>query len=392
MDNFKPAKLFDAGGDLSKRWFVYYSFRSPDTGKFQRFQHWVPQKILTASGRRDKAHVMIRNINQKLRQGFNPFAHAEKKYTSISVALKEMISIKENSCRKRTSHTYNSMVNKFEQWLNKKNLDKLPVDDFNYTHAQAFMDYTKSKLQNSNRTYNNRLTAMRTIFKMLVKREYIMINPFTTIERLTKEDPSIIAFTVDELMKMQEYLPAWNYDLYVCACLIFYCFLRPQELVRLQVSHFHLKSRSILIPGKVSKNKKQEVVQIPDALVPILRKLDLKYPSHFYVFAKGMKRGNKEIAPTRMAEAWREFAEHFGIEKNIYSLKHTGVGMALESGINIRDLQLQLRHSSLEMTQIYLDKFNVKPSMKLSTNFPDLSRLNKETNYVPEFMFKSGLS
>ena len=136
-----------------------------------------------------------------------------------------------------------------------------------------------------------------------------------------------------------------------------------------------------MIPGKVSKNKKQEVVQIPDALMPILMKLDLQYPGHFYVFAKNQKRGRNEYAPTRIAEAWREFAEHYGIEKNIYSLKHTGVGMAIESGINVRDLQLHLRHSSLEMTQIYLDKFNNSPSAKLSKNFPDLSNLsitNKE--------------
>ena len=381
MENFKPAKLFDACGDITKRWFVYYSFRSPDTGKYRRFQHWVPQKILTCSGRRDKAHEMIRTINQKLRMGFNPFAHLEKKYTSLSIAIKYVLSIKENSCRKRTHHTYASMVKKFNEWLNIKNLGKLPVDDFNYYHAQDFMDYTKSKLHNGNRTYNNRVTAMRTMFKMLVKREWIMVNPFEKIEMLPEEDPPIIAFTTDELIKMQDKLPAWNYDLYVCACLIFYCFIRPQELVRLQVSNFHLVNHAIMIPGKVSKNKKQEVVQIPDALMPILMKLDLQYPGHFYVFAKNQKRGRNEYAPTRIAEAWREFAEHYGIEKNIYSLKHTGVGMAIESGINVRDLQLHLRHSSLEMTQIYLDKFNNSPSAKLSKNFPDLSNLsitNKE--------------
>ncbi|MCX6280058.1 MAG: hypothetical protein NT004_18495 [Bacteroidetes bacterium] len=75
MENFKTAKLFDAGGDLSKRWFVFYQFISPETGKYRRFQLWVPHKILTASGRRDKGHEIIKTINNKLKQGFNPFAH-----------------------------------------------------------------------------------------------------------------------------------------------------------------------------------------------------------------------------------------------------------------------------------------------------------------------------
>ena len=251
----------------------------------------------------------------------------------------------------------------------------MPIDDFSYHHAQEFMDFTQAKLKNSNRTYNNRVTAMKTLFKVLVKREWILSNPFDKVESLPEEDPAIVAFSIDDLMIMQKYLPSWNYDLYVCACLIFYCFIRPQEMVRLTVSNFNLKNRMIVIPGKASKNKKQEVVQIPNALVPVLMKLDLKYPGDYFVFGKNQQRGKVEYAPTRMAEAWRVFAKQFGIDKNLYSLKHTGVGMAIESGINVRDLQLQLRHSSLEMTQIYLDKFNRRPSEKLANNFPDLGQL-----------------
>ncbi len=378
MENFKAAKLFDADGDLSQRWFVYYQFISPDTGKYRRFQLWVPHKILTASGRRDKAHEIIKSINNKLRQGFNPFAHMEKKYTSLSVAMAYILSIKVNSCRVRTHHTYSSMLNKFDEWLKTKNLLNMPVADFNYHHAQEFMDYTQATLKNGNRTYNNRVTAMKTIFKVLVKREWIFINPFDKVDRMPEEEPEIAAFTMEELMVMQQNLPSWNYDLYVCACLIFYCFIRPQEMVRLKVSNFNLKGRMIIIPGKASKNKKQEVVQIPDALMPVLLKLDLNFPGDYFVFGKNQQRGPIEYAPTRMAEAWRKFANEFGIDKNLYSLKHTGVGMAIENGINIRDLQLQLRHYNLEMTQIYLDKFNRRPSEKLSRNFPDLGQLNRK--------------
>jgi integrase len=396
MENFKTAKLHDAGGDLTKRWYVYFSFRSPETGKYQLFQKWIPQKILTNSGRRDKAHSMIRSINQKLRQGYNPFAHVERKYSTVSKAIDYFLSIKETSCRKRTQHTYSSMVSVFKDWLESKKLQNLPIDDFNYYHAQEFMDYTKSKLKNSNRTYNNRLTAMRTIFKMLVKREWILIDPFAKIDTLPEEAPEIIAFSIDELGIMQKFLPSWNYDLYVCACLIFYCFIRPQEIVRLRVSNIHLKNRSIVIPGHASKNKKQEVVHIPDPLMPVLINLNMNFPGDYFLFAKNQKRGPKEYAPTRIAEAWRKFAEHHGLRKNIYSLKHTGVGLAIENGINIRDLQLQLRHSNLEMTQIYLDKFNSRPSGKLSTNFPDLSQLtNKIGPYhlpLPAHIYNPGLS
>jgi integrase len=149
--------------------------------------------------------------------------------------------------------------------------------------------------------------------------------------------------------------------------------------MRLKVEHFQLNSRLIVIPGTVSKNKKHEVVQIPNALVPVLKKLDLNYPGDYFVFTRHLVRGTKEAAPTRMAGYWREFADHYGIKKNIYSLKHTGAGMAIENGINLRDLQLQLRHWSLEMTQVYLDKFKRRPSEKLAREFPDLASMGRNT-------------
>ena len=396
MQKFKTAKLSDAGGDLSQRWFVFYYFRDPDTNKFVRFRMWISSAILTGSGRREKAHQLIKLINKRLNEGFNPYAIKEKQYTSISVAMDYVKNVKEKSCRLRTTHTYSSMIGQFKSWLIIRKMSNMSLGEFNYSHAQDFMDWTQNELGNANRTYNNRLSAMRTIFKVLVKREWIMFNPFEKIESLPEEDPEIISFTIGELTTMQENLPTWNYDLYAIACLIFYCFIRPQEIVRLRVSNFDLVRRLIVLPGRVSKNKKHEIVHIPDPLMPVLLKLDMNYPSDYFVFSKDHQRGKVEYAPTRISESWREFADKFGIAKNIYSLKHTGVGMAVERGINIRDLQLQLRHYSLDMTQIYLDKFNRRPSESLSKNFPDLGRLTKSSEPVrsplPAHIYNPGLS
>ena len=31
--NYSNPKIYDANGDLSKRWYVYFSYRNPETGK-----------------------------------------------------------------------------------------------------------------------------------------------------------------------------------------------------------------------------------------------------------------------------------------------------------------------------------------------------------------------
>ena len=37
--NYSPPKIYTAKGDLSKRWYVYFTFRNPETGKLERVKN-----------------------------------------------------------------------------------------------------------------------------------------------------------------------------------------------------------------------------------------------------------------------------------------------------------------------------------------------------------------
>jgi integrase len=223
----------------------------------------------------------------------------------------------------------------------------------------------------SNRTYNNRLKALRTMFNFLIKKDYIEVNPFQKFDLLPGDEAPITAFTKEELKMISERLPDYNFNLYVASQLIFYCFLRPAELVRLQFCDLFWEHQIIVIPGSKSKNRKSEVIVMPDQLIKNLATWNRNYSSETYLFSNGkdLVPGQKEIAPTRIAEAWREFANENGIKKNIYDMKHTGNGMAFDQDLNARDIQLQNRHHSLDQTQEYLNKFRRKPSEKFVRNF-----------------------
>ena len=67
--NYKSAKLNDANGDLDHRWFVFYYFRDPDTGKWVRFRTWISAQLITRSLRYDRAKEIQKEINIKLLQG-----------------------------------------------------------------------------------------------------------------------------------------------------------------------------------------------------------------------------------------------------------------------------------------------------------------------------------
>ncbi len=369
--NFKTSKIFDAGGDLSQRWFVFYYFRDPDTNKFQRFREWVPAKYITRTQRYDKARELRKQIDRRLQLGWNPFASKSRNLTSLWQCLDYFLDSKKSAVRNRTLISYRSYIKKFKEWLEKKNYDKMPVESFNYYMASEYMDYFRSTGK-SRRTWNNTLQAIRTCFNFLVNKEFIVINPFFKIHKVKVEETEIISFTDNELKILKNNLPKFDYNLYVIALMIFDWFLRPQEIVRLKVRHLKDLRNQITIPGNISKNKKNGTIANPMDVKNAIKNLDLNFPDNYFVFGSNLERNEKMIAPTRIAEKWREFANQYGISKNIYALKHTGNGIALENGISVRDLQLQNRHSSLEETQKYLDRFRKTPSDSFLSKFPTL--------------------
>ena len=38
-DQFSNPKIYTANGDITKRWYVYFSYRNPNTGKLERMKN-----------------------------------------------------------------------------------------------------------------------------------------------------------------------------------------------------------------------------------------------------------------------------------------------------------------------------------------------------------------
>ena len=74
-------KLKDCGGDLTKKWYVEYSLRDPQTGEMKRFRHYEGfAELATESARRAHAEKVISTIKNKLNSGEDPFAENHVTY------------------------------------------------------------------------------------------------------------------------------------------------------------------------------------------------------------------------------------------------------------------------------------------------------------------------
>lgn len=63
-------KLKNCGGDLSKKWYVEYSCRDPQTNEMKRFRHYDGfAELDTVQKREDHAKKIISEIKLKLEKG-----------------------------------------------------------------------------------------------------------------------------------------------------------------------------------------------------------------------------------------------------------------------------------------------------------------------------------
>ncbi|WP_397446923.1 tyrosine-type recombinase/integrase [Polaribacter sp. R77954] len=82
---FSKPKIYIAKGDLSKRWYVYYSYRNPKTGKLERMTN-VYGKVNHYKTKEDRISILSyykKKLLFLLNQGFNPFTNNSKFYEQL---------------------------------------------------------------------------------------------------------------------------------------------------------------------------------------------------------------------------------------------------------------------------------------------------------------------
>lgn len=373
MEKYQLAKLYDFNGDLSRRWYVEYKYLHPEHKQYKKFRIWISERLLTKHARYIRASEIKDEINNQLRAGFNPFV-PKTVDPWIREAVEDIVLLKQKTCRRKSWVSYKSMTGKFLSWIDQHGYTNMTARDLTQQMAVSFLDHLLTKQNLSKCTYNCYLMCMKTIFTDLKARKLVSENPFSTLKKMTLDEPDLVILTNDEKKAIKENLPHKHFQLYCVSMLVYYCFLRPAEIMRLQVQDIDFENYSILVNGNKSKNKKRYYVTMPMDLARLILSLNLQnYPGSYYIFSNNshLTPGPNQVAPTRVSELWKRYVkEPLNIDKGIYDLKHNGNGDALLSGVDIRQIQLQNRHWSLEQTQIYLNKFNRNPGEDFRKKMP----------------------
>ena len=84
-----------------------------------------------------------------------------------------------------------------------------------------------------------------------------------------------------------------------------------------------------------------------------------------------------DVYPTGINELSRRHRrilqeEGFSAAHKFYSWKHTGAIMAALAGVSLKELQIQLRHHSLDETDGYLRQLGYTDLLQLEEKFPEM--------------------
>ena len=296
----------------------------------------------------------INEINRLLEEGyhFDTTKKNSKPVKYIYDVIKRSFEIKAPELAERSKVAYNDILSKFQAFLNEKHYTNIQAENFDEGHAVEFRNYLGS-IGLAGASINSRISYIKTLFNIGIENKMLLKNPFSGIRKVkevkTKRNR---AFNDEEFKLILNELRKQKSELYYACCFIYYCFLRPDEVRYLRVSQVDLKGCKVVIPATYSKVKVNDYVDIiPDFAIELKEYLKEKKKTDF-IFGDNEPYGRNTMR-LRFNTLLRKL-EISDPDICLYSFKHTGNIHAYKAGVDLKALQRQNRHTSVETTDIYL--------------------------------------
>lgn len=280
--------------------------------------------------------------------------------------LHRFLASKEKTVRRRTYQNYVSKARLF--------IDYYKGGEFSHREAQIFLDYLIEERGLNKGTRNDFRVFMNMFFGYLLQRELWPENPFERTKKVRAVKQPARYFQPRQVRQLQQIFQEEQPILARFTRMMFYTFIRPAELRRLRVADILFDERKIYVPGQISKNGKSQEVVIPDPLWDDILTWDDCPPGYYLFGRKGGLPGPDLVGQNYFTLLHLSMLRKLGYpeEYKLYSWKHTGAVMALKAGINIKQLQIQLRHHSLDQVDSYLQQLGVSDLKDLVSKFPEI--------------------
>ena len=351
-------------------WYVYYSCRDPATGKLKPFKRTFDlNRIKDKKERIRKGKIAASELNQMLKEGYSPFAdHIVNDFEGLTLpsVMQEVIKIKTESIRERSAQHYKFAKNLFSAFLEKKGISEILPQHFTRTLAQSYSDYLLVEKKYSGKSHNNQVGNMNMFFNAMVDREVVPVNPFKKIKKKRENRGRIISYSEVQKKTIREYVDRNNHPMRMFIRWIYYCFIRPKEIMMLQVKFIDFENGMIWVPANVSKNNKDGLIPIRKDFLKLVVAEYKHLDPEWFIAGQKLIPGPIAVHRNRATHSHKIMLKDISISNDhvLYDWKHTGARDFILSGGNPVDLQGRMRHHSLDETMTYLTSLGVSIGMK----------------------------
>ncbi|MEN8123457.1 MAG: site-specific integrase [Bacteroidota bacterium] len=364
---FSKPKIYNAKGDLTKRWYVYFSFRNPETGKLQRMKniYGKANNYKTKEGRLYVLSKYSRRLFKLLKEGYNPFedntalflknreqvrkdkvdkptppvviekkeVETKKKETTkekeepkltIKEAFDFSLKLKEKQLSDKSLQDYKYHTNALLNWLKVQHPKVKTIDQLDKKLVLQFLNYILQKTSPRNR--NNYRTSLSSVIQTLEENEVISVNFVKKIKVLKSIPVRNKTYTLQKQEEIFTYLKKEDPILLLFIKFVAYNFLRPIEVCRLRIKDIDLENKIIHFKAKNKPLKKKIIPQILIDDLPDLSSLNKEYP----LFTPDKIGGVWDTAENNRRDYFSKrfktvVKEHFnlGKEYGMYSFRHT---------------------------------------------------------------------
>jgi len=231
------------------------------------------------------------------------------------------------------------------------------IESINKYTVRAYLASLSEK-KASKSTILRRLSALRSLFKYLMKEKKISYNPLEEIDAPKREKrlPTFLSYEQVERFFSQPDQTTFLGLRDRCMMELFYSSaLRLSELVALSRSDVCLEERSLRLLGK---GKKERIVPLTQTAAEWLKKY-LSHPEHHPVEHEKdpifLNRWGKRLTARSVDRHFAAYLKASGLSGKItpHTLRHTIATHWLEKGMDLKTIQTLLGHSSLGTTTIY---------------------------------------
>ncbi len=266
--------------------------------------------------------------------------------------------IKQKKFSNHTVTSYEIALNQFRMLIESELGENFPIEKIEQTHLRRFVAFCY-KQNHTPRSIKLKISALRSFFKFLYKKELISRNPSEVIPnpKIPKPIPSFLTRNeIEEVFKnidTDDFFGSRNLALLE---LLYSTGLRISEALSLFPDDINPRTKTIRVVGK---GKKERIVPIGQKAVQAIEKYKRTRSTAFnFDVSKLPLFLSKSGKPLKPADAYvviNKLLSQFSSapQRSPHTLRHTFATHLLDSGADIRSVSEMLGHSSLSSTQIY---------------------------------------